>query len=64
MTFVLCLQCCNRHLECSGDEEDSVLESLCAMVLLEGSSPRQVFAKFLVARKTAIQHVLQSGNGQ
>ena len=34
-----------------------MVQSLCAMMLLEGCSPRQAFAKFLVARKAAIQSV-------
>ena len=37
-----------------------MLQSLCAMMLLEGCSPRQAFAKFLVARKAAIQSVFQA----
>ena len=37
-----------------------MVQSLCAMMLLEGCSPRQAFAKFLVARKTAIQSVFQT----
>ena len=37
-----------------------MVQSLCAMMLLEGCSPRQAFAKFLVARKAAIQSVFQA----
>ena len=37
-----------------------MVQSLCAMVLLEGCSPRQAFTKFLVARKAAIQSVFQA----
>ena len=41
-----------------------MVQSLCAMMLLEGCSPRQAFAKFLVARKAAVQSVFQtSGEG-
>lgn len=36
-----------------------MVQSLCAMMLLEGCSPRQTFTKFLVARKAAIQSVFQ-----
>ena len=45
------LQCCSRYLQSSEEEEGAVVQSLCALVLLEGSSPRQVFTRFLLARK-------------
>lgn len=45
------LQCCHCHLQCSDLEEEPMVQSLCAMVLLEGCSPRQAFAQFLLARK-------------
>ena len=45
------LQCCSRYLQLSEEEEGAVVQSLCALVLLEGSSPRQVFTRFLLARK-------------
>ena len=53
-------QCCSCHLQCSDLEEGPMVQSLCAMMLLEGCSPRQAFAKFLVARKAAIQSVFQA----
>ena len=53
-------QCCSCHLECSDLEEAPMVQSLCAMMLLEGCSPRQAFAKFLVARKAAVQSVFQA----
>ena len=37
-----------------------MVQSLCAMVLLEGCSLRQAFTKFLVARKAAIQSIFQA----
>ena len=37
-----------------------MVQSLCAVMLLEGCSPRQAFAKFLVARKAAVQSVFQT----
>lgn len=53
-------QCCSCHLQCSDLEEGPMVQSLCAMVLLEGCSLRQTFAKFLVARKAAIQSIFQA----
>ena len=54
------VQCCSCHLQCSELEEGPMVQSLCAMMLLEGCSPRQAFAKFLVARKAAIQSVFRA----
>lgn len=45
------IQCCSRHLQSNEEGEGAVVQSLCALVLLEGSSPRQVFTRFLLARK-------------
>uniref|UniRef100_A0A8B9QXK1 Conserved oligomeric Golgi complex subunit 1 n=1 Tax=Anas platyrhynchos TaxID=8839 RepID=A0A8B9QXK1_ANAPL len=39
-------------------ESKSLLRSLCAIMLLEDSSPRQALADFLLARKLAIQQLL------
>lgn len=36
-----------------------MVESLCAMVLLEGCSPRQVFTQFLLARKVGLLQLWQ-----
>ena len=55
------LQCCNQHLQCSDIAEELMVQSLCAMVLLEGCSPRQVFAKFLLARKVSCATNLVEG---
>ncbi|NWR66379.1 COG1 protein, partial [Bucorvus abyssinicus] len=38
--------------------DQAVAEALCAIMLLEDSSPRQALADFLLARKLAIQHLL------
>ena len=34
-----------------------IAESLCSILLLEESSPRQVFTEFLLARKSALQEI-------
>ncbi len=60
LCLVFPFQCCSCHLQCSDLEEGPMVQSLCAMMLLEGCSPRQAFAKFLVARKAAIQSVFQA----
>lgn len=45
--------------------DQSVAEALCAIMLLEDSSPRQALADFLLARKLAIQQRLnQPHHGQ
>lgn len=38
--------------------DQAVAEALCAIMLLEDSSPRQALADFLLARKLAIQQLL------
>jgi hypothetical protein len=47
------LECCRRHLQAAGQSSGAVLSSLCAIVLLEGSSLRQVFSLFLLAQKAS-----------
>ncbi|XP_043941074.1 conserved oligomeric Golgi complex subunit 1 isoform X2 [Protopterus annectens] len=38
--------------------DQAIAEGLCSMMLLEGSSPRQALADFLLARKAAVQQLL------
>ncbi|NXD31463.1 COG1 protein, partial [Spelaeornis formosus] len=45
-------------LRCPTGSEQAVAEALCAIMLLEDSSPRQALADFLLARKLAIQQLL------
>ncbi|CAH3019344.1 unnamed protein product [Porites evermanni] len=37
--------------------DEMLAESLCSILLLEESSPRQVFTEFILARKTALQEI-------
>ena len=55
------IQCCSRHLQSNEEGEGAVVQSLCALVLLEGSSPRQVFTRFLLARKVGKGEGRRSG---
>ncbi|XP_017586277.1 PREDICTED: LOW QUALITY PROTEIN: conserved oligomeric Golgi complex subunit 1, partial [Corvus brachyrhynchos] len=45
-------------LRCPTGSDQAVAEALCAIMLLEDSSPRQALADFLLARKLAIQQLL------
>ncbi|XP_062976132.1 conserved oligomeric Golgi complex subunit 1 [Elgaria multicarinata webbii] len=45
-------------LKCQTVLDQAVAEALCSAMLLEDSSPRQALADFLLARKSAIQHLL------
>ncbi|NWH41846.1 COG1 protein, partial [Chloropsis hardwickii] len=45
-------------LRCRTGSDQAVAEALCAIMLLEDSSPRQALAEFLLARKLAIQQLL------
>uniref|UniRef100_A0A803YRF3 Conserved oligomeric Golgi complex subunit 1 n=1 Tax=Meleagris gallopavo TaxID=9103 RepID=A0A803YRF3_MELGA len=45
-------------LKCQTVSDQAVAEALCAIMLLEDSSPRQALADFLLARKLAIQQLL------
>ncbi|XP_034954752.2 conserved oligomeric Golgi complex subunit 1 isoform X2 [Zootoca vivipara] len=45
-------------LKCQTVLDQAVAEALCSAMLLEGSSPRQALADFLLARKSAIQQLL------
>jgi len=58
------IQCCSRHLQSNEEGEGAVVQSLCALVLLEGSSPRQVFTRFLLARKVGKGEGRGSGGGE
>ncbi|XP_065836451.1 conserved oligomeric Golgi complex subunit 1-like [Oscarella lobularis] len=49
------LQASKQLLQSYSGESQTIAESLCAILLLEESTPRQVFTEFLVARKAAIQ---------
>ncbi len=48
------LRCCCEHLQSSDVGEGAMMESLSAIVLLEGCSLRQAFTQFLVARKVGV----------
>ncbi|XP_023614845.1 conserved oligomeric Golgi complex subunit 1 [Myotis lucifugus] len=45
-------------LKCQAGSDQAVAEALCSIMLLEESSPRQALADFLLARKAAIQKLL------
>ncbi|XP_059937438.1 conserved oligomeric Golgi complex subunit 1 isoform X1 [Mesoplodon densirostris] len=45
-------------LTCQAVSDQAVAEALCSVMLLEESSPRQALADFLLARKAAIQKLL------
>ncbi|XP_039085696.1 conserved oligomeric Golgi complex subunit 1 isoform X2 [Hyaena hyaena] len=45
-------------LRCQAVSDQAVAEALCSIMLLEESSPRQALADFLLARKAAIQKLL------
>lgn len=45
-------------LKCSSVSDQAVAEALCSIMLLEDSSPRQALTDFLLARKSAIQQLL------
>ncbi|CAD7668195.1 unnamed protein product [Nyctereutes procyonoides] len=45
-------------LKCQAVSDQAVAEALCAIMLLEESSPRQALTDFLLARKAAIQKLL------
>ncbi|XP_062447836.1 conserved oligomeric Golgi complex subunit 1 isoform X1 [Rhea pennata] len=45
-------------LKCRAVSDQAVAEALCSIMLLEDSSPRQALADFLLARKAAIQQLL------
>ncbi|XP_067164679.1 conserved oligomeric Golgi complex subunit 1 isoform X2 [Apteryx mantelli] len=45
-------------LKCRAVSDQAVAEALCSIMLLEDSSPRQALADFLLARKSAIQQLL------
>ncbi|XP_033096428.1 conserved oligomeric Golgi complex subunit 1-like [Anneissia japonica] len=56
------LQSCRSMLKDSVMSDEDTSEALCSIILLEDSSPRQVFTEFLLARKTAVQHCFQSAH--
>uniref|UniRef100_A0A8D0DIB6 Conserved oligomeric Golgi complex subunit 1 n=1 Tax=Salvator merianae TaxID=96440 RepID=A0A8D0DIB6_SALMN len=45
-------------LKCKTVADQAIAEALCSVMLLEDSSPRQALADFLLARKSAIQQLL------
>lgn len=45
-------------LRCQSVSDQAVAEALCSLMLLEERSPRQALADFLLARKAAIQKLL------
>lgn len=45
-------------LKCQAVSDQAVAEALCSVMLLEESSPRQALTDFLLARKAAIQKLL------
>ncbi|XP_078510399.1 conserved oligomeric Golgi complex subunit 1 isoform X2 [Lissotriton helveticus] len=45
-------------LKCPSVSDQAVAEALCSIMLLEDSSPRQALTDFLLARKSAIQQLL------
>ncbi|XP_015773605.1 PREDICTED: conserved oligomeric Golgi complex subunit 1-like isoform X1 [Acropora digitifera] len=51
------LQGSRALLSDASQTEEMLAESLCSILLLEESSPRQVFTEFLLARKAALQEV-------
>lgn len=57
------LQGC-RSLLCDTDadwSDQQMTDVLCSIILLEDSTPRQVFTEFLLARTKALQEILHSG---
>ncbi|XP_064423551.1 conserved oligomeric Golgi complex subunit 1 isoform X1 [Latimeria chalumnae] len=52
------LQECKSLLKGRAVSDQSIAEALCSIMLLEGSSPRQALTDFLLARKAAIQQLL------
>ncbi|XP_004432766.1 PREDICTED: conserved oligomeric Golgi complex subunit 1 isoform X1 [Ceratotherium simum simum] len=49
-------------LKCQAVSDQAVAEALCSIMLLEESSPRQALTDFLLARKAAIQKLLNQPN--
>ncbi|KAH1182755.1 hypothetical protein KIL84_004247 [Mauremys mutica] len=45
-------------LKCQAVSDQAVAEALCSIMLLEDSSPRQALTDFLLARKSAVQQLL------
>ncbi|XP_022105215.1 conserved oligomeric Golgi complex subunit 1-like [Acanthaster planci] len=54
------LQSCRKLLKNGSVSDQATAEALCSIMLLEESSPRQVFTEFLLARKAAVQHCFHS----
>ncbi|XP_052283233.1 conserved oligomeric Golgi complex subunit 1-like isoform X2 [Dreissena polymorpha] len=55
------LQGCRQVIKESSVSDQKIAESLCSILLLENSNPRQVFNEFLLARTSAIQALFQAG---
>ncbi|XP_071794705.1 conserved oligomeric Golgi complex subunit 1-like [Asterias amurensis] len=54
------LQSCRKLLKNGSVSDQATAEALCSIMLLEETSPRQVFSEFLLARKAAVQHCFHS----
>ncbi|XP_072039024.1 conserved oligomeric Golgi complex subunit 1-like [Amphiura filiformis] len=54
------LQSCRNILKNASVSDQGVADALCSIMLLEDSSPRQVFTEFLLARKTSVQQCFHS----
>ncbi|XP_070542511.1 conserved oligomeric Golgi complex subunit 1-like isoform X2 [Ptychodera flava] len=53
------LQSCRSVLKDAKMSEQATAKALCSILLLEDSTPRQVFTEFLLARKSAVQQLFQ-----
>ncbi|XP_071477310.1 conserved oligomeric Golgi complex subunit 1-like [Diadema antillarum] len=54
------LQSCRNVLKNADAPDEEIAKSLCAIMLLEDTSPRQVFTEFLLARKNAVHQAFSS----
>ncbi|CAH1796613.1 unnamed protein product [Owenia fusiformis] len=53
------LQGCRQLLKACDTKESTITSCLCSIILLEDSTPRQVFTEFLLARTGAVQQLFQ-----
>ncbi|XP_064607958.1 conserved oligomeric Golgi complex subunit 1-like [Liolophura sinensis] len=56
------LQGCRQLLKQAHSSDKMIAEALCSIMLLEDSTPRQVFNEFLLARTTAVQQIFAQHN--
>ncbi|KAL4228063.1 Golgi transport complex subunit 1 [Mactra antiquata] len=56
------LQGCRQLIKGTTVSDQKIAESLCSILLLENSNPRQVFNEFLLARTSAIQQLFNINN--